>query len=92
MEIKVSVTSDGMLSTTAGVSKVSTAVEVSTTSTSTLPTVSSKGLEESAFVEALTTSDSGGGVGGVAGGRGSDGVGLDLQKKFLEPRALKSRP
>ena len=84
------------MSTPAGVSRklvVSTPVEVSTTSTSMLSGVSSNKLLASASVELSTT---GGGDGGVvaasgAGGRGADG-GLDLQKKFLAPRALNSRP
>ena len=84
-------------STPAGVSKkflVSTPVEVSVTSTSTSSGVSSNELVASASVEVSTT---GGGAGGVvaasgAGGRGVDGVGLDLQKKFLAPRVLNSRP
>ena len=73
----------------AGVSSASTPVEVWTTSTSTTPGVSPRRLVVSAFVEVSTTSESGG-VG--TGGGGSDGVGLDLQKKHLEPGALKTRP
>lgn len=82
-------------STPAGASKASTPVDTSPTSTSTTPGVSSRTLVVSAPVEvsapvvASTTSESG--VVG-AGGRGSGGVGLDLQKKLLEPRPLKSRP
>ena len=81
----------------AGVSKelvASTPVEVS--STSTPSSVSSMKLVASAPVEVSATFESG--VEGVAaasggdGGKGAGGVGLDPQKKFLEPRALKSRP
>jgi len=61
------------------VSKASTPVDTSPTSTSTTPGVSPRTLVVSAPVEVSATSESGG-VGGV-GGRGSGGVGLDLQKK-----------
>lgn len=73
--------------TPAGVSKklvASTAVEVSIASTLTPSGVSFKELVVSTPVEVSST----GGVGGT----GADGVGLDLQKKLLAPRALKTRP
>ena len=59
-------------------------------STSTPLGVPSKRLAVSAPVEVSTTSESG--RAGGTGGRGSGGVGLDLQKKLLEPRALIARP
>jgi hypothetical protein len=71
----------------------STPVEVSTTSTSTLSGVPSNKLEVSTAVEVSTSSETGGATSASgAGGRGGDGVGLDLQKKLLTPRALKACP